>query len=105
MEKNLSNNTQNPKPGWYCVDLHNHTPASTDYQQPDVKMIEILQRAEARGLDVIAITDHNTVAGYRKMMEEIRQLNLLKGLNRLLPEEKRLLDEYDRLFSKILVLP
>jgi len=101
----LSNNTQNPKPGWYCVDLHNHTPASTDYQQPDVKMIEILQRAEARGLDVIAITDHNTVAGYRKMMEEIRQLNLLKGLNRLLPEEKRLLDEYDRLFSKILVLP
>ncbi len=101
----MSNNTHNSTAAWYCIDFHNHTPASTDYQQPEVKMIEILQRAEARGLDIIAITDHNTVAGYRKMMEEIRQLNLLKGLNRLMPEEKRQLDEYDRLFAKMLVLP
>ncbi len=101
----MSNNTHNSTADWYCVDFHNHTPASTDYQQPEIKMIEILQRAEARGLDIIAITDHNTFAGYRKMIEEIRQLNLLKGLNRLMPEEKRQLDEYDRLFAKMLVLP
>ncbi len=105
MEKNLSNNTLNQNSTWYCVDLHNHTPASTDYQQPNTKMIDILQRAESRGLDIIAITDHNTVAGYRKMMEEIHQLTLLKELNRLLPDEKKLLDEYERLMAKILVLP
>ncbi len=92
-------------PSWYCVDLHIHTPASTDFQQPNVTMLEILQRAETRGLDIIAITDHNTVSGYRKMNDQINQLKLLKELNRLLPEEKSTLEEYERLFKKILVLP
>ena len=92
-------------PAWYCADLHIHTPASTDFQQPNVSMLDILQRAESRGLDIISITDHNTIAGYRQMMDQIKQLRMLKDLNRLLPEEKITLDEYDRLFSKILVLP
>ena len=92
-------------PSWYCVDLHIHSPASTDFQQPNVTMLEILQRAETRGLDIIAITDHNTVSGIRKMNDQINQLKLLKELNRLLPEEKSILEEYERLFKKILVLP
>ncbi len=87
------------------MDLHIHSPASSDYQQPQVDMLDILKRAEAKGLDVISITDHNTIAGYRKMIEEIRQLELLHGLNRLLPNEKSRLDEYNRLFSKLLILP
>jgi PHP family Zn ribbon phosphoesterase len=90
---------------WRTVDLHLHTPASSDYQQQDVNYLDILQRAEARGLDIIAFTDHNTVAGYRRMMEEIQQLELLERLNRLLPEERMRLNEYRRLFEKILVLP
>jgi len=90
---------------WFCVDLHIHSPASTDFQQPNVTMLEILQRAETKGLDIIAITDHNTVSGYRKMNEQINQLNLLKELNRLLPDEKSTLEEYERLLKKILVLP
>ncbi|RME05810.1 MAG: PHP domain-containing protein [Anaerolineae bacterium] len=90
---------------WYTIDLHLHTPASSDYQQPGVTYMDILQRAEAQGLDIIAFTDHNTVAGYRGLMEEIRQLEMLKELNRLLPEEKARLDEYQRLMKKILVLP
>jgi len=90
---------------WYVMDLHLHTPASSDYQQPEVTYLDILRRAEARGLDIIAFTDHNTVAGYRQMQEEIRQLELLESLNRLLPEEKERLEEYRRLLSKILVLP
>lgn len=92
-------------PSWYCVDLHIHTPASTDFQQPNVTMLEILQRAETRGLDIISITDHNTVSGIRKMNDQINQLKLLRELNRLLPEEKSILEEYERLFKKILVLP
>ena len=90
---------------WYSMDLHLHTPASSDFQQPDVKYLELLQRAEARGLDIIAFTDHNTVAGYRKLQDEVRQLELLERLNRILPEEQNRLREYRRLFDKILILP
>ncbi len=90
---------------WYSMDLHLHTPASSDYQQPDVKYLEILQRAEARGLDIIAFTDHNTVAGYRKLQDELHQLELLERLNRIIPDEQNRLREYRRLFEKILILP
>lgn len=90
---------------WYTMDLHLHTPASSDYQQPNVSYLEILQQAEAQNLDVVAITDHNTVAGYRRMKEEIEQLELLKSLNRLLPEEQTKLNEYQRLLERVLVLP
>jgi hypothetical protein len=90
---------------WRTMDLHLHTPASIDYQQPEVSYIDILRRAEARGLEIIAFVDHNTVAGYRKMQEEIHQLELLEKLNRLLPDEQAQLAEYRRLLDKILVLP
>jgi len=90
---------------WRMIDLHIHTPASSDYQQNDVSYLDILQRAEARGLDIIAFTDHNTVAGYRRMMEDIEQLELLERLGRILPEERTRLNEYRRLMAKILVLP
>lgn len=90
---------------WRNVDLHLHTPASSDFQQPEVTYLDILQRAENRGLDAIAFTDHNTVAGYRRMQEEIQQLEWLEKLNRMLPEERARLTEYRRLTNKILVLP
>ena len=38
-------------------------------------------------------------------MEEIHQLELLEKLNRLLPEERNRLNEYRRLFAKMLILP
>ena len=90
---------------WCTIDLHLHTPASSDYQQPEITYLDVLHRAEARGLDIIAFTDHNTVSGYRQMQEEIQQLQLLERLNRLLPEEQARLTEYRRLLDKILVLP
>jgi PHP family Zn ribbon phosphoesterase len=90
---------------WRTIDLHLHTPASIDYQQPEVSYLDILRRAEIRGLDIIGFADHNTVAGYRKMQEEVQQLQLLERLSRLLPEEQMRLSEYRRLFEKILVLP
>ncbi len=100
IKKNLRSQMQ-----WYSMDIHLHTPASSDFQQPEVKYLELLQRAEARGLDIIAFTDHNSVAGYRKVQEEIHQLELLEKLNRILPEEQNRLREYRRLFEKILILP
>lgn len=90
---------------WCTIDLHLHTPASGDFQQTEVTFLDMLQRAENRGLDIISLTDHNTVAGYRRMREEIQQLELLEKLNRLLPDEISRLNEYRRLLSKILVLP
>lgn len=90
---------------WRMMDLHIHTAASSDFQQPDVTYLDVLQRAEARGLEIIAFSDHNTVAGYRHMQEEIQQLSLLEQLNRLLPDERNRLLEYRRLLQKILVLP
>lgn len=90
---------------WRSMDIHLHTPASSDFQQMEVTYLEILQRAETRGLEIIAFTDHNTVSGYRRMREEINQLELLEKLNRLLPDEKQRLQEYRRLLTKILVLP
>jgi len=87
------------------MDLHLHTPASSDYQQPEISYLDILKQAEKRGLDILAFTDHNSVAGYRKMMEEIKHLELLHSLKRILPEENATLKEYNRLLDKILVLP
>lgn len=90
---------------WKTMDLHLHTPASSDYQQENINYLDILQRAEIRGLDIIAFTDHNTIAGYKHMIEEIENLIFLEKLDRLVPEEKQRLDEYRRLRKKILVLP
>jgi predicted metal-dependent phosphoesterase TrpH len=87
------------------MDLHLHTPASEDYLQPEIGYLDILKQAASKGLDIIAFTDHNTVAGYRRMMEEIDQLKLLQQLNRLLPEEETRLTEYEKLLNRVLVLP
>jgi hypothetical protein len=90
---------------WCTIDLHLHTPASSDFQQQGISFLDILHRAEARGLAIIAFTDHNTVAGYRRMKEDIEQLELLEKLKRSLPEERARLAEYRRLLDNILVLP
>ncbi len=87
------------------MDLHLHTPASIDYQEPDVSPIQILQAAEAKGLDIIAFTDHNSLRGYADLWREIEDLELLEYLRRLQPAEADRLAEYRRLFSRILVLP
>jgi hypothetical protein len=90
---------------WRLMDLHLHTPASSDYQEPDVSCLDILYRSEARNLDIMAFTDHNTIAGYRKMQEEIQQLEFLERSGRITSEEESRLGEYRRLLKKILVLP
>ncbi|GAB4519920.1 MAG: hypothetical protein OHK0046_29490 [Anaerolineae bacterium] len=90
---------------WYQMDLHLHTPASADYIDRSIGYIDILRRADLRGLDIIAFTDHNSVAGYVAMMQEVEQLGYLEKLGRAQIDELRLLAEYRRLLDKILVLP
>lgn len=101
----MTTKSRRSKMQWYRMDLHLHTPGSADFQEPDISVIDILHHAEVRGIDIIAFTDHNTVAGYRAMVDEIARLEYLEKLGRILADEKRLLAEYRRLLGKILVLP
>jgi hypothetical protein len=101
----LSNKDKHGRMQWYRMDLHLHTPGSSDYQEPKSGYLEILQQAERRSLDIIAFTDHNTVRGYNTMQDEVARLAWLEELGRAQPEELRRLKEYRRLFDKILVLP
>ena len=64
-----------------------------------------MQKAEARGLDIIAFTDHNSVAGYAAMQREVEHLEFLEAGARLQPDEARRLHEYRRLRERVLVLP
>ncbi len=95
----------NGKREWRRVDLHVHTPGSKDFNDPDASYLDILKKAEAEGIDVIAFTDHNTVAGYGAMMQEISDLQRWEAAGRLRPEEKTRLDEYRRVRENVLVLP
>lgn len=87
------------------MDLHLHTPASVDYQVNNVSALDILRKADERGLDIIAFTDHNSVRGYADLWREIEDLEFLEHLHRLTPPEAERLAEYRRLLDKILLLP
>jgi PHP family Zn ribbon phosphoesterase len=97
--------TKSSQPQWKRMDLHLHTPASADYRESNVTYLDILKKAEQKGLDIIAITDHNTAAGFRRYTEEVEDLELLERRNRLTEEEKDQLKEWRRLKEKIVVLP
>lgn len=104
-ERKYMANKRKQRMQWYQMDLHIHTPASHDYLDRDMSYIDILRRAEQRGVDIIAFTDHNTVNGYAAMMQEIDRLTFLEQSGRALADELRLLAEYRRLLDKVLVLP
>jgi hypothetical protein len=90
---------------WYRMDVHIHTPASADFKQPNVTYLDFLRKAEEKNLDVIAFTDHNSVAGYAGLLGEIESLEMLERLKRLRDDEKKRLDEYRRLREKVILLP
>ncbi len=82
-----------------------HTPASHDYEQPGVTYLEWLRKAAEKELDIVAITDHNTVAGVAKVRQEIEWLSRLESEGRLHEEERQRLEEWRRLANQVLVLP
>jgi predicted metal-dependent phosphoesterase TrpH len=56
---------------FYAVDLHVHTPASSCYKGPrtDDEYLNILKRYSEKGVRIIAVTDHNTLKGYKRYIE------------------------------------
>ena len=93
------------KLSWYKVDLHTHTPASSDYEEPGISYLEWLATARKRGLDIVAITDHNTVAGINAIRSEIDWLTRLQEQNRLTEVERSNLEQWRKLANEIVVLP
>lgn len=60
---------------FFSADLHVHTPASKDYkekrytddQTQDRRYLDLLRKSKELGLDIVAVTDHNTVEGYKEI--------------------------------------
>lgn len=66
----------NPYPDWYRGDFHVHTHASLDgFYAPST----IAEMAKAEGLDFIAITDHNTIEGFKELRGDL-DLLVIPGL-------------------------
>jgi hypothetical protein len=99
---------QQNRPGqrkWYRVDLHLHTPGSNDYEERSVTYYDWMRQVVEKELDVVAITDHNTVAGIGAIQREIEWLTRLEKDGRLTEEEKTRLQEWRNFSDKVLVLP
>ncbi|MFO7631479.1 MAG: putative DNA binding domain-containing protein [Caldilinea sp.] len=94
-----------PQRKWYKVDLHLHTPASHDYEEPGVSYLDWLRRVVEQGLEIVAITDHNTVAGIGAIRKELDWLTQLESQGRLTPQERQRLHEWREAGNQVVVLP
>lgn len=95
------------------ADLHIHTPASQCYRgsKNDDEYFKILHEAKRKDINVIAITDHNSIAGYKRIMELKSELLSTKSkfekitdseqIAKKLAQIKKKLSYYD----DILILP
>ncbi len=63
-------------PTFRKADLHIHTPKSMCYSDKSVTPEQIIDTALANNLEVIAITDHNTVAAIDDLRSLAHQMNL-----------------------------
>jgi PHP family Zn ribbon phosphoesterase len=102
---NSGQTTNKPQRRWYKADLHIHTPASSDFEEPNATYLECLRTAAEKGMEIIAITDHNTIAGVAAMRREVEWLIRLERENRLNEAEHAHLQEWRELSNKVLVLP
>jgi len=96
------------------VDLHVHTPASSDYKGTlgDEGYLDLLTAFRDAGVKVIAITDHNTLAGYREIVRIRRQVETRASVVAELADDHedmaRALEHLKaqlELFDSIVVLP
>ncbi len=64
-----------------------------------------MRKVSEQGLNIVAITDHNTVAGIGAMRREVEWLVRLESEGRLKKDEAKLLDEWRALTENTLILP
>jgi len=94
-----------PQRRWYKVDLHLHTPASNDYEEPQITYLDWMRAVVDKGLEIAAVTDHNTVAGVGAIRREVEWLTRLEKDGRLTEAEQAQLTEWRELAGKVLLLP
>lgn len=96
------------------VDLHVHTPASSCYkgEKIDKEYLEILKRYAEKDIKIIAITDHNTLKGYKKILSIKEELynkkKVLEEYKDEVPDLQKKFDEINDdidLFEKVMLLP
>ncbi|MDB5056397.1 MAG: hypothetical protein JWM44_4447 [Bacilli bacterium] len=96
------------------VDFHVHTPASNCYKGPrtEKEYLDILRRYNSKKIKVIAITDHNTLQGYKNFLKIKRELvSKLAVLGEYVEKHPNLKDDYLgvkedlELYNKVLLLP
>lgn len=95
------------------TDMHIHSPASKCYKgkKDDKEYLEILGSAKAKDIRIIAITDHNTINGYKRLIGIweglINKKNSLKR-KRVNIENRNEIKEIDKklsLFKELVILP
>lgn len=62
---------------FYKTDLHFHTPESHDYKDKSIPYKDLVEKAISKGINMIAITDHNTGTGYKKMLKAANGTSLV----------------------------
>ncbi|MEA2007890.1 MAG: CehA/McbA family metallohydrolase [Chloroflexota bacterium] len=67
MSTNIFTKVFNSKKGWYRGDFHVHTTSSDGFYAPSLTA----ELAQAEGLDFLAITDHNTIAGLSQLKKDL----------------------------------
>lgn len=97
-----------------AADFHVHTPASSCYKgnRDETEYLAILQRYHDKDVRVVAITDHNTLLGYKALMairEDLdRRKQIVAELVQKYPDTREELDAIDAqlgLFKELLIIP
>lgn len=77
----MKKQTQSSGLHWRKVDLHIHTPASHDFDRKEITPAAFVNAALKKGLDAIAITDHNSGEWIDKMVEAAKgRLTIFPGV-------------------------
>ena len=59
---------------WWKFDFHLHTPASSDYREPELSAKDFLLSAMQKHIDCIAITDHDSCAWTEILRTELQNI-------------------------------
>ena len=63
-----------PGAKWWKFDFHTHTPASADFKKPDVTCEDWLREYMEKGIDCVAVTDHNSGAWVDELKRTLKKL-------------------------------
>lgn len=97
----------------YKAELHIHTPASKCYKgcKDSNEYTKIIERAYELGLNIIAITDHNSIEGYKTIIQQkvniLNEIKVLENIQDSNEAKQRLktLEKQAKVFNEILILP